>query len=71
MLRNAMSCNVLFLDEITDASLDDEGIAIFTNMLSCLKDNNVFVITHKPEKLDNIARSSITIVKKDGYSQIA
>lgn len=71
MLRNAMSCNVLFLDEITDASLDDEGITIFTNMLSCLKDNNVFVITHKPEKLDNIARSSITIIKKDGYSQIA
>src|SRR5574344_1390942 len=63
MLQNAMFCNVLFLDEMTDASLDDEGIAIFSNMLTCLKDNNVFVITHKPEKLDNIARSRIIIEK--------
>lgn len=70
MLQNAMFCNVLFLDEITDASLDDEGIAIFTNMLTCLKENNVFVITHKPEKLENIARSRIIIEKKDGYSQV-
>ena len=71
MLQNSMFCNVLFLDEITDASLDDDGIAVFTNMLSLLKDNNVFVITHKPEKLDNIARSRITIEKINGYSQIA
>ncbi len=71
MLQNAMFCNVLFLDEMTDASLDDEGIAIFSNMLTCLKDNNVFVITHKPEKLDNIARSRIIIEKVDGYSRIA
>lgn len=71
MLQNAMFCNVLFLDEMTDASLDDEGIAIFSNMLTCLKDNNVFVITHKPEKLENIARSRIIIEKVDGYSRIA
>lgn len=71
MLQNAMFCNVLFLDEMTDASLDDEGIAIFSNMLTCLKDNNVFVITHKPEKLENIARSRIVIEKVDGYSRIA
>lgn len=71
MLQNAMFCNVLFLDEITDASLDDDGIAIFSNMLTNLKGNNVFVITHKPEKLENIARSRIIIEKVDGYSRIA
>ena len=48
-----------------------KGIAIFSNMLTCLKDNNVFVITHKPEKLENIARSRIIIEKVDGYSRIA
>lgn len=70
MLQNAMFCNVLFLDEITDASMDDEGIEIFSSMLNSLKDNNVFVISHKPEKLENIARSSIIIEKIDGYSRI-
>lgn len=70
MLQNAMFCNVLFLDEITDASMDDEGTEIFGKMLQSLKDNNVFIITHKPEKLDNIARTTITIDKKDGYSYI-
>ncbi len=70
MMQNAMFCNVLFLDEITDASMDDEGTEIFAKMLTTLKDNNVFIITHKPEKLDNIARSTIVIDKKDGYSFI-
>lgn len=70
LLQNAMFCNVLFLDEITDASMDDEGTEIFAKMLQSLKDNNVFIITHKPEKLDNIARTTITIEKKDGYSYI-
>lgn len=70
MIKSAMFCNVLFLDEITDASMDDEGTEIFAKMLTQLKDNNVFVITHKPEKLDNIARSTIQIEKKDGYSRI-
>ena len=70
LLQNSMSCNLLFFDEITDASMDDEGTDIFAKMLTTLKDNNVFIITHKPEKLDNIARSTITIIKKDGYSQI-
>lgn len=70
MMQNAMFCNVLFLDEITDASMDDEGTEIFAQMLTTLKDNNVFIITHKPEKLDNIARSTIVIDKKDGYSYI-
>ena len=71
MLQNAMFCNVLFLDEITDASMDDEGTEIFAKMLTLLKENNVFIITHKPEKLDNIARSTIKIDKKDGYSTIS
>ena len=70
MLQNAMFCNVLFLDEMTDASMDDEGIEIFSQMLTSLKDNNVFIISHKPEKLENIARSTIIIEKKDGYSNI-
>ena len=70
LLHNAMFSTVLFLDEITDASMDDEGTEIFAKMLQSLKDNNVFIITHKPEKLDNIARTTITIEKKDGYSYI-
>lgn len=70
MLQNAMFCNVLFLDEMTDASMDAEGIEIFSQMLTSLKENNVFIISHKPEKLENIARSSIIVEKKDGYSRI-
>lgn len=69
-LQNNLSCNVLFFDEMTDASLDIEGSNVLGTMLHELQDTNVFIITHTPEKLENIARSHIRFKKVDGYSKI-
>ena len=63
-------CNVLFFDEITDASLDSDGVDLLANVLNNLKDTNVFIITHTPEKLESHARGFIALDKSDGFSKI-
>ena len=63
-------CNVLFFDEITDASLDSDGVDLLANVLNNLKDTNVFIITHTPEKLESHARGVITLDKSDGFTKI-
>lgn len=63
-------CNVLFFDEITDASLDSDGVDLLANVLNNLKDTNVFIITHTPEKLESHARGFITLDKSDGFTKI-
>lgn len=68
--QNSMTCNVLFLDEMLDASFDLEGSNLLSTMLSELSKTNIFIITHTPEKYDNIARSTIKFKKVDGYSKI-
>src|SRR5690606_2442388 len=52
-LKNSLNCNLLFLDEIFDAVLDDQGLESFINLLKYhLKDTNVFLISHRPEVVD-------------------
>ena len=65
-----MSCNLLIFDEMADASLDYEGSNVLSSLLATLENSNVFVITHTPEKLENIARSAIKFEKVNGYSHI-
>lgn len=69
-LQSNVSCNVLFFDEMTDASLDVDGSSVLGDMLYELDGTNVFIITHTPEKLEGIARATIRFKKVDGYSQI-
>lgn len=63
-------CNVLFFDEITDASLDNDGVDLLANVLNNLKDTNVFIITHTPEKLESHARGFISLEKENGFTNI-
>lgn len=65
-----MSCNLLIFDEMADASLDYEGSNVLSSLLATLDNSNVFIITHTPEKLENIARSAIKFEKVNGYSHI-
>lgn len=69
-LYTNMSCNLLMFDEMADASLDYEGSNVLSSLLASLEGSNVFVITHTPEKLENIARSTIKFEKVNGYSHI-
>ncbi len=69
-LQASVKCNCLFMDEITDASMDVDGAEILGNMLTEMKDTNIFIITHSPEKLESSIRSYIKFERVDGYSKI-
>ena len=69
-LKNSLSCNLLFLDEIFDAVLDDQGLESFINLLKYhLSDTNVFLISHRPEVVDKF-ESNLRIVKSANFSRI-
>lgn len=48
--RNAVNTNLLFLDE-ADKAMDDEGAALLSELLKTFDKTNVFVISHKGDKL--------------------
>ena len=66
-----MTCNLLFFDEITDASMDAEGVEMFIKAINNLKNTNTWIITHTPEKLENYVRGLIHLVKVDGFTTIS
>lgn len=70
LMKNNMSCNLLFFDEIVDASMDTDGVELFARAISSLKNTNVWNITHTPEKLENYMRSHIRLDKTDGFTII-
>ena len=46
-MRSSTTTNIIFFDEITDSSLDKEGVECFFRLLKTFEDNtNIFVITH-------------------------
>jgi DNA repair exonuclease SbcCD ATPase subunit len=68
--KNSLRCNLLFLDEIFDAVLDEPGLESFINLLAYhLEDTNVFLISHRPEVVDKF-ESNLRIVKKGNFSKI-
>lgn len=69
-LKNSISCNLLFLDEIFDSVLDEEGLESFANLLRHnLPDSNVFIISHRPEIQDKL-QSNLRIIKQGNFSNI-
>lgn len=70
LLKNGTSCNLLFFDEIADASMDSDGVELFAKALSSLKNTNVWIITHAPAKLENYVRGYIQLDKIDGFTVI-
>lgn len=69
-MKNSLSCNLLFLDEIFDAVLDDQGLETFISLLKYhLTDTNVFLISHRPEVVDKF-ESNLRIVKNGNFSRI-
>lgn len=71
LLQSGMTCNLLFFDEITDASMDAEGVEMFIKAINNLKNTNTWIITHTPEKLENYVRGLIHLVKVDGFTTIS
>lgn len=70
LIQSGTSCNLLFFDEITDASMDDEGVELFIKSLNSLTDTNTWIISHTPEKIESYVRGVINLDKVNGFTVI-
>ena len=57
--KRTLDCNLMFLDEILDGSLDVDGVLSVTELLSSFQNRNIFVITHSPERYTDKFRSEL------------
>jgi DNA repair exonuclease SbcCD ATPase subunit len=68
-MRNSVNVNLLILDEIFDASLDQAGMDDLMKLFNFLKNTNLFIISHKLDILDDKFPSKITVEKLNNFSQ--
>jgi energy-coupling factor transporter ATP-binding protein EcfA2 len=60
-MQGNVSTNILIFDEIFDSSLDQGGAEALADLLGLVKDLNVFIVTHTPEKIKDKVRSTMKI----------
>lgn len=71
-MKNSANTNLLILDEIFDSSLDVSGTDDFMKILRTFsEDSNVFVISHKPDIMQDKFHSIITVEKKQNFSVVS
>jgi DNA repair exonuclease SbcCD ATPase subunit len=71
-LRNSVSTNLLFLDEILDGASDSEGVEAMIEILHKLnKADNIFVISHRGELFGEKFTNHIKFEKVKNFTQIA
>ena len=70
-MKNSANTNLLILDEVFDASLDNNGCDEFLKLIHDLDNANVFVISHKGDILQDKFYSSIRFEKHKNFSRIA
>ena len=71
-LKNSVNTNLLLLDEVFDASLDNNGCDEFLKLLNQLdNETNVFVISHKGDILAEKFKKEIRFEKIKNFSRIA
>ena len=68
-MRNSVNVNLLILDEIFDASLDQSGMDDLMKLFNFLKNTNLFVISHKLDILDDKFPTKIIVEKINNFSQ--
>ena len=70
-MKNSANTNLLMLDEIFDSSLDSSGTDDFMKILKTFsEDTNVFVISHKPDVLQDKFEKMLRVEKKQNFSTI-
>lgn len=72
-MRNAFICNLLFLDEVMDLSLDVAGIDNLLNVIESddLKNSNIVVVSHRNKEIfEDRFEGSYEVYKESGFSQI-
>ena len=71
-MKNSTNTNLLILDEVFDASLDNNGCDEFLKLIHQLgQEQNVFVISHKGDLLQDKFFSTIRFEKHKNFSRIA
>lgn len=72
-MRNAFICNLLFLDETLDLSLDIAGIDNLLNVIESddLKNSNIIIVSHRNKEIfEDRFEGSYEVYKESGFSQI-
>ena len=70
-MKNSANTNLLMLDEIFDSSLDSSGTDDFMKILKTFsEDTNVFVISHKPDVLQDKFERLLRVEKKQNFSTV-
>ena len=69
-LRNSVNTNLLIFDEVFDSVLDEAGVTNFLSILETLDEsNNVFIISHKQDLMENKFLNQIEFVKKGLFTE--
>ena len=69
-MKNSVNCNLLFLDETFDSSLDGDGTECLMKIINyVLKDVNVFVISHRIDELTDSFERVLEVKKINGFSK--
>jgi DNA repair exonuclease SbcCD ATPase subunit len=69
-IKNSVNTSLLFLDEVVDSNLDEQGLDDMFKLFDTMDDTNLFVISHRSEILQDKIRSMITFEKKGMFSVI-
>ena len=69
-MRNSVNVNLLILDEVFDASLDQAGVDDLMKLFHLLKNTNLFIISHKLDVLDDKFPSKITVEKIKNFTSM-
>jgi len=69
-MRNSVNVNLLILDEVFDASLDQAGMDDLLKLFNILKGTNLFIISHKLDILDDKFPKRILVEKVKNFTQI-
>jgi len=69
-MKNSVSTNLLILDEIFDSSLDGQGTEDFFKIIATMKNENVFIISHKGDILFDKFTNIIKFQKEHNFTQL-
>ena len=67
-MRNSVNVNLLILDEVFDASLDQAGVDDLMKLFNILNKTNLFIISHKLDVLDDKFPAKITVEKYQNFT---
>lgn len=69
-MKNSVNSNLIVLDEVADASMDTEGFDQCVNLFHSMKNNNVFVVSHR-EIISDKFDSVLKFEKKNNFTTIS